>query len=59
MPNTVITLNDQEITKLEQIIIDHDERGAWELLSEIRKKVRATNDTRCGVEKLRNLKTQA
>jgi hypothetical protein len=55
MSNTVISLNDQEITRLEQVIIDHDDKGAWELLTEIRKKVKAAKDTKCGVEKLRNL----
>ena len=53
MPKAVITLDEQQVTKLEQVIIDHDEKGAWELLAEIRMKVKATQDTRCGVEKLR------
>jgi hypothetical protein len=51
----VISLNEQQVTKLEQIIIDHDEAGAWELLHEIRSKVKAVNNTRCGIGKLRNL----
>jgi len=55
MGKTVITLDEQEITKLEQVLMDKDIRGAWELLAEIRAKVRATQDTRCGIEKLRKL----
>lgn len=53
MPKAVITLDEQQIARLEQIVIDRDIEGAWELLGEIRNKVRATTDTRCGVEKLR------
>jgi hypothetical protein len=53
MAKAVITLDEQQITKLEQVLIDRDEKGAWELLAEIRAKVRATQDTRCGIEKLR------
>jgi hypothetical protein len=58
MSNIVISLNDHEITRLEQVIIDHDDKGAWELLAEIRKKVKATKETKCGVEKLRNLNSE-
>ena len=54
MPKAVITLDEEQATKLEQVMIDHDEKGAWELLAEIRAKVRATQDTRCGIDKLRN-----
>ena len=54
MAKAVITLDEQQVTRLEQVIIDHDEKMAFELLSEIRAKVKATQDTRCGVEKLRN-----
>ena len=53
MPKAVITLDEQQVTRLEQAIIDHDEKAAWELLVEIRAKVKATQNTRCGVEKLR------
>lgn len=53
MAKAVITLDEQQITKLEQVFIDRDIKGAWELLAEIRAKVRATQDTRCGIEKLR------
>jgi hypothetical protein len=49
----IITLDEQQVSRLEQIIIDRDIDDAWELLSEIRTKVRATQDTRCGIEKLR------
>ena len=31
MPKAVITLDEQQVTKLEQVIIDRDEKGAWEL----------------------------
>ena len=54
MPKAVITLNEQQVTRLEQAVIDHDEKSAWELLHEIRAKVKATQDTRCGLDKLRN-----
>ena len=53
MAKAVITLDKQQVTKLEQVLIDRDEKGAWELLAEIRAKVRAIQDTRCGIEKLR------
>ena len=53
MPKAVITLDEQQQSRLEQAILDHDEKSAWELLNEIRAKVRATQDTRCGLEKLR------
>jgi len=53
MAKAVITLDENQVSRLEQIIIDRDVEGAWELLVEIRNKVRATLDTRCGIEKLR------
>ena len=53
MAKTVITLDEQQITRLEQIVIDRDIEGAWELLSQIREKVNSQRDTRCGIEKLR------
>ena len=53
MPKAVITLDEQQVARLEQAVIDHDEKTAWELMHEIRAKVRATQDTRCGLEKLR------
>jgi hypothetical protein len=53
MPKAVITLDEKQVTRLEQAIIDHDEKEALELLAEIRAKVRTTQNTRCGVEKLR------
>ena len=55
MPKAIITLDEHQVTKLEQVVIDRDEEGAWELLTEIRAKVRATQDTRCGIEKLRKM----
>lgn len=54
MAKVVISLDEQQITRLEQTIIDHDDDAAWELLHEIRAKVKATQETRCGIEKLRN-----
>jgi len=54
MPKSVISLDEEQVTKLEQVMIDHDEEGAWALLTEIRAKVKATQDTRCGIDKLRN-----
>jgi hypothetical protein len=56
MPKAAITLDEQQITKLEQVLMDKDINGAWELLAEIRAKVRTESDTRCGVEKLRKWK---
>jgi hypothetical protein len=53
MAKAMVTLDEQQVTKLEQVLIDRDEKGAWELLAEIRAKVRAIQDTRCGIEKLR------
>ena len=53
MPKAVISLDEQQVARLEQIILDRDIEGAWELLIEIRTKVRGTQETRCGVEKLR------
>jgi len=55
MPKAVIALDEQQVTKLEQVIIDRDEEGAWELLAEIRAKVKTTQDTRCGIDKLRKI----
>lgn len=54
MAKAVISLDEQQITRLEQVIIDHDEEGAWALLKEIRSKVKAVQGTRCGIEKLRD-----
>jgi hypothetical protein len=53
MSKAVITLDEQQVTKLEQVLMDRDVKGAWELLAEIRALVRGTQDTRCGIEKLR------
>jgi hypothetical protein len=53
MAKTVITLDEQQVTRLEQVLIDRDIEGAWELLTEIRVKVASMRDTRCGIEKLR------
>ena len=36
MAKAVITLDEQQVTKLEQVLIDRDEKGAWELLAEKR-----------------------
>lgn len=53
MTKAVITLDEKQVARLEMAVIDHDDKLAWELLREIRAKVKATQDTRCGVEKLR------
>jgi hypothetical protein len=53
MAKAVISLDEDQVTKLEQVIIDHDEAGAFELLHAIRQKVRTYLDPRCGIEKLR------
>ena len=36
MAKVVISLDEKQVTRLEQMIIDHDENAAWELLHEIR-----------------------
>ena len=54
MAKAVISLDEQQVIRLEQIIIDKDLQGAWELLAEIRTRVKATQNTSCGIEKLRN-----
>ena len=53
MAKTIIALDEQQVARLEQVVIDRDIEGAWEILSEIRTKIRSTKDTRCGIEKLR------
>ena len=53
MPEAMITLDEEKVTSLEQVMIDRDVKGAWELLAEIRIKVKATQDTRCGIGKLK------
>jgi hypothetical protein len=53
MAKTIIALDEQQVARLEQIVIDRDIEGAWEILSEIRAKIRSIKDTRCGIEKLR------
>ena len=53
MPKAVITLDEEQVTRLEQAVIDRDQKVAWELLHEIRAKVKANQNTHCGVEKLR------
>lgn len=53
MAKAVITLDEQQVTKLEQVLIDRDEKGAWAFLAEMRAKVKTTQDTRCGIEKLK------
>ena len=52
MAKAVITLDEQQVARLEQVVIDRDDEGAWELLTEIRDKVRAAQDTSCGIHKL-------
>ncbi len=56
MPKVVISLNEQQVMRLEQVVLDQDEKGALKLLTEIREKVRATQTTYCGIEKLRKTK---
>jgi len=53
MPKAVITLDEQQVDRLEQAVIDHDEKTAWELLREIRAKVKSAQNTACGIQKLR------
>ncbi len=53
MAKAVISLDEQQVASLEQIIIDRDIEAAWDLLIEIRKKVRASLDSGWGIDKLR------
>jgi len=53
MAKAIITLDEQQVTRLEQVLIDRDDKEAWKLLAEIRAKVKATQTTRCGIDKLR------
>jgi hypothetical protein len=53
MAKAVITLDEQQVARLEQILIDREIEGAWEFLIEIRKKVRASLDSGWGIDKLR------
>jgi len=53
MASTVITLDERQTTLLEQVLMDRDIEGAWQLLAEIRAQVTASNTRRCGIEKLR------
>jgi len=55
MPKVVVTLDEQQVSRLEQAVIDRDQKAALELLIEIRAKVKAAQNTRCGIEKLRKL----
>jgi hypothetical protein len=54
MAKIVISLDENQVARLEQVIMDQDEKGAWQLLREIRARVRSAGDTRCGIDKLRN-----
>jgi hypothetical protein len=49
MSSVIISLDDHQISLLEQVLLDRDEAGAWELLAEIRLKVRAVTETKCGI----------
>ena len=53
MPKATITLDEQQVDRLEQAVIDHDEVVAWELLHQIRNKIKSSGGTTCGIEKLR------
>ncbi len=55
MGKAVITLDAQDVDRLEQVLMDRDIEGAWLLLAMIRAKVRGQNDICCGIEKLRKL----
>ena len=52
MGNTIITLTDQQISRLEQIIIDRDIDGAFSLLKEIQGKTRFSKSVCDPVEHL-------
>jgi len=49
----VITLDAQDVDRLEQVLMDRDIEAAWQLLAELRTLVRVQKDTRCGIGKLR------
>jgi hypothetical protein len=54
MAKAIISLDEQQIARLEMAVLDKDIDEAWKLLTEIRDKVRATQSTRCGIDKLRS-----
>ena len=35
MPNVTVTLDDQEQMQLEEVLMDHDEQGAFEFLKRV------------------------
>ena len=53
MAKAVISLDEQQVARLEQVLVDREIDGAWELLIEIRNKVRASLDSGWGIDKLR------
>ncbi len=53
MPKAVVTLDEQQVDRLEQAVIDHDEKMGWEILHEIRARVKAAQNNACGIQKLR------
>jgi hypothetical protein len=53
MTETVITLDKQQVIRLEQVVIDEDAEGALELVKDIRKKIAAGSLRQCDPGKLR------
>ena len=53
MPKLTITLDEQQLSKLEQVVIDDDAEGALKLLKEIRRKLEADSRKQCDPVKLR------
>ncbi|MEW6142222.1 MAG: hypothetical protein AB1597_03570 [Chloroflexota bacterium] len=53
MAKVTVTLNEQQLTRLEQVVIDDDAEGALKLLKEIRRKLEADSRKQCDPVKLR------
>jgi len=51
MPGITITLNEEELQELEQVILDEDIKDAMKLLNEIKKKVKESEKRICGMHR--------
>jgi len=53
MTKATITLDEQQLTRLEQVVIDDDAEGALKLVKEIRRKIDTDSRKQCDPVKLR------
>ena len=49
MPGITITLNDNEVQELEQVLLDEDVKDAIKLLTDIKKKIVESKKRSCGM----------